>query len=101
FSFTPTDPQGAPVANRIEPFKRPRSSMAPTMVFRDGEPMLMLGSPGGSRIIPYVAKTLMLTLDGHMALDEAIASPHITALGAGVELEQGRDDGTLQRALEA
>src|SRR5690606_22267820 len=57
FSFTPTDHQGAPVANRIEPFKRPRSSMAPTMVFRDGEPVLMLGSPGGSRIIPYVAKT--------------------------------------------
>lgn len=101
FSFTPTDDRGAPVANRIEPFKRPRSSMAPTMVFRDGEPVLLLGSPGGSRIIPYVAKTLLLTLDGHMPLDQAIASPHVTALGAGVELEHERSDPALQKALEA
>jgi gamma-glutamyltranspeptidase/glutathione hydrolase len=101
FSFTPTDARGAPVANRIEPFKRPRSSMAPTMVFRDNEPVLLLGSPGGSRIIPYVAKPLVLALDGHMPLDKAIASPHITALGAGVELEEAHSSTTLQGALEA
>ncbi len=101
FSFTPVDAGGAPVANRIEPFKRPRSSMAPTIVFRDGEPVLLLGSPGGSRIIDYVAKTLLYTLDGGMALDAAIASGHIADVGAGLELEAGRFSPEQKSALEA
>jgi gamma-glutamyltranspeptidase/glutathione hydrolase len=100
FSFTPTNGSGAPVANRIEPFKRPRSSMAPTIVFRDGEPHLLLGSPGGSRIIDYVAKTLLYTLDGGLPLDAAIASPHVVHVGAALELEAGRFDAAQRRALE-
>ncbi len=101
FSFTSADNAGKPVANRIEPFKRPRSSMAPTIVFRGGEPVLLLGSPGGSRIIDYVARTLLYTLDGGMALDTAIASPHVAHVGAGLELEAGRFDADQRRALEA
>jgi gamma-glutamyltranspeptidase/glutathione hydrolase len=101
FSFTPRDGSGAPVANRIEPFKRPRSSMAPTIVFRDGEPVLLLGSPGGSRIIDYVAKTLALVLDERLPLAGAIASPHLVAMGAGVELEEDRADPALKAGLEA
>ena len=101
FSFTSADNSGKPVANRIEPFKRPRSSMAPTIVFRDGEPVLLLGSPGGSRIIDYVARTLLYTLDGGLPLDAAIAAPHIADVGAGLELETGGFAPEQKRALEA
>ncbi|MBT5109775.1 MAG: gamma-glutamyltransferase, partial [Rhodospirillaceae bacterium] len=54
---------GRLVANRIEGGKRPRSSMAPTIVFKDGAPVLLIGSPGGSRIITYVAKSIVAILD--------------------------------------
>ena len=58
FSRSP-ESNGRPVANRVEGGKRPRSSMAPTIVLKDGRPYLVLGSPGGSRIINYVAKTIV------------------------------------------
>src|SRR5690606_14131871 len=77
FSFVPKGVDGTLIANRVQPGKRPRASMAPVITFREGRPVLVLGSPGGSRIIDYVAKTLVLTLDGRMPLTEAIASPHI------------------------
>ena len=58
FSFVPSR-EGQPIANRVEPGKRPRSSMSPTIVLNaDGSLKLVIGSPGGSRIIPYVAKTI-------------------------------------------
>ncbi|RBP63092.1 gamma-glutamyltranspeptidase/glutathione hydrolase [Brevibacterium sanguinis] len=65
----PADP------NRVEPGKRPRSSMAPTIVLRDGEPMLALGSPGGSTIITTTLQTLLNRVDLGMSLPEAIAAP--------------------------
>ncbi|MDB6060027.1 MAG: gamma-glutamyltransferase [Verrucomicrobiaceae bacterium] len=92
FSFTPRDADGKRVANRIEPGKRPRSAMAPTMVFKDNKPMLLIGSPGSARIIDYVAKTLVYVLDGTLPLSDAIASPHIISLNRGIELEPGRSD---------
>ncbi len=58
FSFA-THENGWPIANRVEPGKRPRSSMAPTIVMRDGAPLLVVGSPGGSRIIGYVAQAVI------------------------------------------
>ncbi len=64
--------------NRIEPGKRPRSSMAPTLVLRDGEPVLALGSPGGSTIITTVLQTLTNHLDRGMPIDEALAAPRAT-----------------------
>lgn len=67
--YDPADP------NRIEPGKRPRSSMAPTIVLRDGEPMLAIGSPGGSTIITTVLQTLVNRIDLGMDLSEAIAAP--------------------------
>ena len=67
--FDPADP------NRIQPLKRPRSSMSPTIVLRDGKPFLALGSPGGSTIITTVLQTLTNRLDGGMTLPEAIAAP--------------------------
>ena len=67
--YDPQDP------NRIEPGKRPRSSMAPTIVLRDGEPMLAIGSPGGSTIITTVLQTLVNRIDLGMDISQAIAAP--------------------------
>ncbi len=79
FSATPTDNAGAPVANRVQANKRPRSSMAPTLVFRKaadgsvGEFAMATGSPGGSTIIQYVVKTLVGALDWKMDAQQATA----------------------------
>ena len=90
FSFVPTRADGERVANRVEGGKRPRSSMAPVIVFENDEPVLLLGSPGGARIIDYVAKTLFYMLGAQMPMEQAIASPHIVDMNKGLELEQGR-----------
>ena len=77
FSATPTDASGAPVANRVEPGKRPRSSMAPTMVFRKatdgsmGDFVMGTGSPGGGTIIQYVVKTVVGALDWGLDAQQA------------------------------
>lgn len=77
FTFAP-EKDGAPVANRVEPGKRPLSSMAPTVVFdRDGKAILALGSAGGKRIIMHVTKTLIGVLDFGLPLKEAIGLPNI------------------------
>ncbi len=70
--YDPADP------NRIEPGKRPRSSMSPTIVLRDGEPFLALGSPGGSTIITTVTQLLFNRIDREMTLAEAMAAPRAT-----------------------
>ena len=88
FSFR-SQKDGVPIANRVEPGKRPRSSMAPTVVLKEGKPLLALGSPGGSQIIGYVAKTLIAHLDWGMPLDEAIAAPNVLARFGPVEIEAG------------
>lgn len=100
FSFAPRDADGRQVANRIEPGKRPRSSMAPTMVFEDGKPVLITGSPGGSRIIDYVAKTLVYILDGELPMDAALVSPHLVDIGPALELEKGRVSNDQRQALQ-
>ncbi|NKW91183.1 gamma-glutamyltransferase [Rhodobacteraceae bacterium R_SAG9] len=76
FSFR-SHRDGVPVANRVEPGKRPRSSMAPTIVLKDGKPTLVVGSPGGSRIIGYVAKTIIAHVDWGMDVQQAIDLPHL------------------------
>lgn len=88
FSFLPTDKDGNSIANRVEGGKRPRSSMAPTIVFdAAGEPMAALGSPGGSRIILYVVKALIGILDWKLDAAEAIALPNFGSQGGDAELE--------------
>jgi gamma-glutamyltranspeptidase/glutathione hydrolase len=67
--------QGEP--NAIEPGKRPLSSMAPTLVERDGKVVLVLGSPGGSRIITTVLETIMNIIDHGMAAQEAVDAPRL------------------------
>ncbi len=100
FSFR-SQKNGVPVANRVEPGKRPRSSMAPTVVMKDGAPVLALGSPGGSQIIGYVAKTLIARLDWGMPLDQAIAAPNVLARFDAVEIEAGTPAQALAPELKA
>ncbi|OQX36770.1 MAG: gamma-glutamyltransferase [Oceanospirillales bacterium LUC14_002_19_P2] len=100
FSFRPSK-DGKPVANRIEPGKRPRSSMAPTIVLRDNKPYLVVGSPGGSRIIGYVTKTLIAHLDWQMLIDEAIQLPHLINRFGSYDIEVGTTAEKLVAPLKA
>jgi gamma-glutamyltranspeptidase/glutathione hydrolase len=76
FSFR-SHRDGRPIANRVEPGKRPRSSMAPTIVLKDGKPVLITGSPGGSRIIGFVVKSVIAHLDWGMDVQQAIDLPNL------------------------
>ncbi len=89
FSLTPTDQTGALIANRVEAGKRPRSSMAPLIVLKDNKPYLLLGSPGGSAIINYVAKTLIGVIDWQLDVQQAIALPNMGSRNKETELERG------------
>jgi gamma-glutamyltranspeptidase/glutathione hydrolase len=88
FSFVPVDAAGQPVANAVGPGKRPRSSMAPTIVF-DAQRHVeaVLGSPGGSRIILYVLKTLIALLDWRLDAQQAADLLNFGSQGSGLELE--------------
>ncbi|BCB62055.1 gamma-glutamyltranspeptidase [Halomonas sp. A020] len=102
FSFTP-EIDGQPVANRVEPGKRPRSSMSPTLVFdqESGELVASLGSPGGAAIIHYTARTLAAMRDWGLNAQEALNLPHAITLGGDVYLEEGRfPDSTIEALRE-
>lgn len=86
---------GAPVANRVEGGKRPRSSMAPTIILRNGAPAYALGSPGGSRIIGYVAQSVIALIDWNMSPAEAASLGHVNAAGTNVDLEEFTEASTL------
>ena len=91
FSFAPVDQQGRPIANRVEPGKRPRSSMAPTIVLdSSGRLEAALGSPGGSNIIQYVTGTLIGLIDWRLNVAQALELPHFGAqTSATTVLERG------------
>lgn len=76
FSFR-THVDGWPIANAVAPGKRPRSSMAPSIVLRDGRPVLAIGSPGGATIIGYTAQAIIAHLDWGMDVQEAVSMPHL------------------------
>ncbi|HMT43760.1 MAG TPA: gamma-glutamyltransferase, partial [Chakrabartia sp.] len=89
FSFVPTE-RGAPVANRVEPGKRPLSSMAPTIVYGpDGQPIFSVGAAGGRTIIMQVAKALIARLDWGLSAQEAIAAPMLYFSGTTLQAEAG------------
>jgi gamma-glutamyltranspeptidase/glutathione hydrolase len=100
FSFVPRDGNGKNIANRIEPGKRPRSSMAPIIVFEKDQPVLALGSPGGARIIDYVARVLVQHLASGAPLADAITAPNVIDMNAGVEVETRADADALATALQ-
>jgi gamma-glutamyltranspeptidase/glutathione hydrolase len=89
FSRAPADEDGRPIANRVESGKRPRSSMAPTIVMKDDVPYLLIGSPGGSRIINYVAESLVAILDWQMDPATALALPHVVNRNGATDVEVG------------
>ncbi len=88
FSFKSHD-GSLPVANRVEPGKRPRSSMSPTIVLKDGKPLLAIGSPGGSQIIGYVAQALIAYIDWGMPVEQIVAQPHLINRFGKYDVEAG------------
>ncbi len=101
FSFIPEE-NGQKVANRVEPGKRPRSSMAPTLLFdrQSGEFLATVGSPGGSQIIEYVAKSAIGLLDWNLDAQAAINLPNFGSRNGPTELEQGQFSPALIQALK-
>jgi gamma-glutamyltranspeptidase / glutathione hydrolase len=103
FSFTPADASGKPIANRVEPGKRPRSSMSPTLVIdkTTGQVIMSAGSPGGALIIHFTAKTLIGTLNWNMNAQEAINLPNFGSLNGPSILEAKRFPPAVVEALKA
>jgi gamma-glutamyltranspeptidase/glutathione hydrolase len=103
FSLTPADAQGRPIANRVEPGKRPRSSMSPTLVLDKATGQLLMsgGSPGGALIIHYTAKLLTGTLHWGLNAQQAIDLPNFGSLGGPTLLEAQRFDRNTVEALKA
>ncbi|MCB1858627.1 MAG: gamma-glutamyltransferase [Gammaproteobacteria bacterium] len=102
FSFAPTDNQGNPVANRVQPNKRPRSSMSPTLVFdADGKVELVTGSPGGSRIIGYTAQSIVNVIDFGLDPQEAINVPHYMNRNGRTDIEEPIPGITLEYDAQA
>lgn len=103
FSLAPADAQGRPIANRVEPGKRPRSSMSPTLVFDKATGQLLMsgGSPGGALIIHYTAKLLTGTLHWGLNAQQAIDLPNFGSLGGPTLLEAQRFERSTVDALKA
>ncbi len=101
FSFVP-EQDGKPVANRVEPGKRPRSSMAPTIAYdRHGRVAIVVGSAGGSAIINHVAKSLLGIIDWNLDPQAAIALPNFGSRNGPTELESGTSVVALAPKLKA
>ncbi len=103
FSFMPRDAAGQPVANRVQPGKRPRSSMSPTLVFDQatGQLLATAGSPGGAHIIHYTAKALYGVLHWGLMPQQAIDLPNFANTGGPTLLEQQRFPSSTVQALQA
>jgi gamma-glutamyltranspeptidase / glutathione hydrolase len=103
FSFAPTDAEGKPVANRVQAGKRPRSSMAPTLVFERATNQLVMtgGSPGGALIIHFTAKTLYGVLNWGLNTQQAIDLPNFASLNGPSLLEEKRFSPATVEALRA
>ena len=99
FSFETHDEAGYPIANRVEPGKRPRSSMAPSIVMQDDKPVLVIGSPGGSRIIGYVAKAIIGYVDWGLDVQQAVALPNVVNRFGTMDVEAGTDASAMVQPL--
>ena len=100
FSFYPEDDKGNLIANRPQAKKKPRSSMSPTMIFDlDGKIKMILGSPGGSRIICYVAASIVRLIDLDIDPEKVILEPNICNRGAETTVEKGKIGDSIAEAL--
>jgi gamma-glutamyltranspeptidase / glutathione hydrolase len=101
FSMAPSE-QGVAIANRVQSGKRPRSSMAPTIAYdATGRVNIIAGSPGGSAIINYVAKTLVGLIDWKLDPQTIIDMPNFGSRNGPTELEKGTELESLRAALQA
>lgn len=101
FSFLP-EIDGKKVANRIQPNKQPRSSMTPTFVFdRNDKLVMVVGSPGGPRIIQYSLRVILDVLDWKLDVQKAISMPNYVVLNDVIELEKGAATAKLKSELQA
>ena len=101
FSLVPADSKGRSIANRVEGGKRPRSSMSPTIVFDgNGKIKMVLGSPGGSRIILYVLKALIAHIDWGLGAQEVASLPTFGSRNGPFEIEAGPWASGLARAMK-
>jgi gamma-glutamyltranspeptidase/glutathione hydrolase len=101
FDYVPTA-GGMPVANRVEGGKRPLSSMSPTMLLDErGRLRLLVGSPGGTRIIGFVAQSIVGVVDWRLDVQQAVAAPHFLAEEGPLELEEGTELAAQEQELEA
>lgn len=102
FAFVPTGADGLPVANAPAGGKRPRSSMAPMVVFdAQGRPVLTIGSPGGTAIIAFVAQAMVAILDWGMDPQAALDLPHLVNRNGSTVVEAGAEGDALAEALRA
>jgi len=101
FSFVSSE-NGRPVANRVQPGKRPRSAMSPELVFdqKTKQVTMIVGSAGGPAIINHVAKTLIGVLDWGMTMQQAIALPNVGSTNGPTQLERGRVSAALVDGLK-
>ena len=100
FSFKSHDAQGNKIVNSVEPGKRPRSSMSPTIVLdNNGEFLMATGSPGGNSIIAYTAKTLVGVLDWGLQPQEAVDLANMIARGDKIKIEKLRASDQLIKSL--
>ncbi len=82
--------------NRIEPFKKPLSSMAPTIILKDGEPFLTIGTPGGTRIITALVQIIINLVDFEMSIDQAIEAPRVHAVRTRLYIEGSIEESTIE-----
>lgn len=103
FAWLPSDAEGRPVANRLQPGKRPRSSMSPTLVFDgdSGRLLMSVGSAGGPHIIHYTARALLATLAWGLPPQAALDAPNFGSIGGPLVLEAGRFPPSTVDALRA
>jgi gamma-glutamyltranspeptidase/glutathione hydrolase len=91
---------GKLVANRIEPGKRPRSSMSPTIIFKENKPIYIIGSPGGSNIIGFVLNAIIGLLDWDMNVQEAASIPHAINKFGDFDIEANTRRINMKQSLE-
>ena len=99
FSMIP-ELNGKKIANRVEPNKRPMSSMTPTIIFKDNNLFALTGSPGGTSIINYVTKSVLGLIDWNLDPSQIVNLPHYMNRGSYTELEKNTSLENLKAELE-
>lgn len=102
FSFRPVDAEGRLIANAVGPGKRPRSSMAPTIVLdAGGEVEIVAGSVGGNHIIEYVIEALVALIDWRLDAQQAVSLTHVGSMGGPVDIEWGWETARIALGLKS